>query len=202
MKIINCEQRSEEWYKCRLGIPSSSSFDKIITNNGAPSKQADDYALELAMERITGHAEDSFQSQAMKTGIEREDNARLEYEVENGCIVEQVGFCIHDSGMFGNSPDGLMQNISKGMEIKCPKSKTFARYKMNPAQAVSDYKQQLQGSMLVSGYPTWDLVVYYPGADLLIIEVKRDEEYCNALFQQLYKFNKELDRIEQQLRSR
>ncbi|MFH1637860.1 MAG: exonuclease, partial [Candidatus Woesearchaeota archaeon] len=57
-------QGSEQWFKAKLGIPGSSSFDKIITTTGAISKQRTDYLYKLAAEILTGNQEETYQSAA------------------------------------------------------------------------------------------------------------------------------------------
>ena len=46
------EPRCAAWAYLRLGRPTSSDFDKIITAGGKPSKQADDYARRLAIRSV------------------------------------------------------------------------------------------------------------------------------------------------------
>jgi len=77
MKIIECSQRSPEWYEVKRGIPSSSGFSDIITSTGKPSKSAMGYAQELAAERISGFTELSYQSRAMEEGSRREEESRV-----------------------------------------------------------------------------------------------------------------------------
>jgi len=54
MLIVNCEQNTPEWYEARLGIPTASGFDRIITTKGEVSKSREKYLYELAGEIVTG----------------------------------------------------------------------------------------------------------------------------------------------------
>ena len=106
MEISNCIQGSDEWFKIRCGVPSSSNFDKIVTTKGEPSKQAEKYGYKLAGEAIAGKAEETYKNAAMERGTILEDEARQLYQIVNDVEVEQVGFCKLEG--FGCSPDGLV----------------------------------------------------------------------------------------------
>lgn len=193
MKIIDCVQGSKEWLAARCGIPSSSNFDKLITSKGEPSKQREKYMYQLAAEAITGCKEESFQSAAMTRGIEMEAEARQFYELTRNVEVEQVGFCLDDSGLFGASPDGLIEDDGL-IEIKSPQSQTCVSYLLKGGLDV-DYFQQTQGQLLVTGRKYVDLISYYPLLRPLVIRVVRDEKFLKALRVELEVFCKELKEI-------
>ena len=54
MIIHGCEQGTDEWFQARCGIPTASSFDKLITPTGKPSTQADAYMHQLLAEWVMG----------------------------------------------------------------------------------------------------------------------------------------------------
>ena len=68
--LLNCEQGSEAWHQARLGIPTASQFDRIVTASGTASKQATGYLAELLAEHITGQTGDNYQSADMQRGVE------------------------------------------------------------------------------------------------------------------------------------
>ena len=51
MIILDHEQGSDEWFAARLGRPSASMFNKLITSTGKPSTSAGKYIDELVDER-------------------------------------------------------------------------------------------------------------------------------------------------------
>ena len=108
MRKIECEQGSEEWLNARLGVPSASMFAKIVTTKGAWSTQADGYINQLIAEDLTGEPTPFYQNEHMARGTELEPEARSAYEFMNDVVVEQVGFCLHDTMRAGCSPDGLV----------------------------------------------------------------------------------------------
>ena len=193
MQIIKCDQRSEEWYNARLGVPSASSFGKIVTGKGDPSKQQTDYLYKLAAQRLTGTREDMYMSAAMEEGIEREDTSRWVYAMENNVIVEEVGFCLSDSSRWGCSPDGLVGDEGL-VELKNPIGGTAVAYLLK-GTLPSTYFQQVQGQLLVTGREWCDFVSYYPNLPLLVIRCYRDEGFLAKLEEELNAFCDKLDDI-------
>jgi len=193
MKIIQCEQRSEEWAEVRRGIPTASAFDRIVTMKGEPSKQRAAYLYELAAERLSGVCEAGFVSDAMLRGIEREQEAREIYAMTSEVEVATIGFCLADDGRYGCSPDGLVGNDGV-VEIKSPMGKTAIEYLLKGA-VPSAYYQQIQGGLFVTGRQWCDFVSYYPGLPLLALRVTPDIEFHEALARELEAFCKELDSI-------
>jgi len=193
VQIINCGQRSQEWYDARLGIPSASNFGKIVDGNGKKSKQQKDYLYRLAAQRLTGRREETHTSAAMKDGIEREDLSRWIYAMEQEVVVNEVGFCLSDCGRFGASPDGLVGDNGL-VELKNPIGGTAVSYLMKGV-VPSTYFQQIQGQLLVTSREWCDFVSYYPNLPLLVIRCYRDEEFLAKLEEELNKFCDKLDEI-------
>ena len=185
-------QGSPEWFSLKCGTPGASSFDKIITTKGEPSKQAVDYRYQLAAEAITGRVEQGYQSTAMAMGIERESESRALYELICGVDVRQVGFIFHDTKMYGCSPDGLCETW--GLEMKNVLPKTQVKYLLD-GKLPTDYFQQVQGSMLVTGFDRWDFMSYSPGLDPLIIQCEPDLTFQGKLKDQLEVFCLELVKL-------
>ena len=194
MQIINCEQLSPEWFEARCGVPSASNFDKLITSKGLPSKQRERYMYKLAGEKVSGTVEETYQNAAMLRGIEMEEEARDLYTVVTGRTVTEVGFCISDGPFkYGCSPDGLVGDDGS-IEIKCPMAATHVGYLL-ANKLPTDYFQQVQGQLFVTGRKWTDFVSYYPGIKPLIIRVERDEVFIAALSIELIVFCKELETI-------
>jgi putative phage-type endonuclease len=196
VKIHYVEQRTEEWYKLRAGVPTASSFDKIVTTKGEPSKQAEKYLYRLAGERIIGKPAEAFQSEAMARGIEMENEARLGYSITTGLNVDGVGFCVADEG-YGCSPDGFIGDDGL-LEIKCPNIDTHVGYLIDDCLPTT-YFQQVQGQLLVTGRKWCDFVSYYPGLKMLIVRVEPDKSFQEKLHGELVMFCHKLDTIVKQI---
>ena len=129
MKIIECVQGSEEWFKARAGVPTSSNFNKIVILSGKKSTQREKYLYQLVGERLLGMPEESsFQNLAMLRGKEMEAEARQFYEIISGTEVKEVGLCL--SNGYGASPYGLGGDDGL-LEIKCPILSTHISYLLN-----------------------------------------------------------------------
>ena len=184
MKIINAEQRSPEWFAARCGIATASNFAKVLsTIKSGESAERRNYRIKLALERITRTVEEGYQNEAMRTGIEREPQARIAYEAITGHMADEVGFCLHDELECGASPDGLIDEHG-GLEIKCPTPGKHFEY-LRASGEPPEYTAQIQGCMWVTGRKWWDFVSYCPdfpdNASLIVRRVHRDDEYISTL---------------------
>lgn len=190
MIVIDCDQYSPEWWNERIGKPTASNFDKIITTKGDPSKSADNYMYQLAIENITGkYAGKEFQSPAMKRGLEFEPKGRELFEFITDTEVKQVGMIYADEQKkYSASPDGLMEN--SGLEIYCPESASAGYCFTHPDRAIKHAKkyQQIQGTMFISGFQKYYFMCFYPDMTPLILKVSRDESFILKLKEELDRF--------------
>lgn len=198
MKIIDCLQGSVEWRQARCGVPTASCFDKIVTSKGTSSKQVDKYMFQLAGEIISGSPEEAYKNDAMERGTLLEDEARTVYKVSINKNVSEIGFCLADGDIrYGASPDGMVDEDGL-IQIKCPKLSTHVEYLLTNALPI-DYFQQVQGEMLVTDRKWNDFVSYYPGMELFVKRVERDEEFIDLLKEQLAVFQRDLNDIVKKL---
>ena len=159
---LDCEQGSEEWLQARLGIPTATGFENIVTATGKKSSAQIKYMAELIEESILGLQDRSFKSKFMERGNQLEPLARSAYEFITGNSVQQVGGVYLDENReVMVSPDGLIPELKKGLEIKCPKMSTHIRYLLEGG-VPSEYVIQVQANLWVTGYETWDFVSYCP----------------------------------------
>lgn len=206
MKIVDCEQLSEEWFSFSTGRPSASCFDRIVTTKGEPSKQAEKYLADLLEERTTGVKTETYQTNAMARGIELEAEARNLFEMVHDVEVKQVGLVLSDCERYSCSPDGMIGN--SGLEIKCPSFYTHCvnigifhkKPDLFEKKLPTDHIQQVQGSMLVTGFESWYFMSYYPGLPPLILKVERDDVFCGKLKDALDKFCNDLDSVTNKIR--
>jgi len=196
MRLVECEQGSEEWLKARLGVPSASNFSKLITMKGTLSTQAKAYVDALVAETITGEPTYVKVTDAMQRGTELEPYARERYFYETGNSVEEVGFCLHDDYQAGASPDGLIGDDG-GLEIKCPLGGTMVSY-LRVGRLPSKYWQQVQGCLHITGRKWWDFMAYHPDMKPLIVRVERDEAFIAALNALLIDVVKEIESLVKQ----
>ena len=194
MKIYKCEQRSQEWYNLRCGVITSTGVYDIIPGKNRKYKKARrSYLYKLLSERLTGETKDIYLSREVERGKEKEKIARSAYEVHTRQFIQEVGFVIHDNGIVGCSPDGLLPD--RGIEIKCPDSKTHLETVID-GKIKSEYYTQMQVCMMCTGLQQWDFVSFDDRLpeylQLHIISIPRNEEYCNILEREISKFFDEL----------
>ncbi len=182
MKIIQCEQGTPEWFQARLGIPTCSRLDEVLTPKTLKlSTSAGKYRNQLLAEWLVGYPLDFGGSSAwMDRGIELEPEARAFYELRNDVEVETVGCILRDDEMMGGSPDGLVGEDG-GLEVKCPALHTHVGYLLDPASLVAEYRSQVQGNLYVTGRKWWDVLSYFPDMPDVTVRVERDETYIAAL---------------------
>ena len=156
------EQRSDEWFKARVGKVTASRISDVMskTKAGYGTARAK-YMSELVTERLTGRPALSYTSPAMQWGIENEDAARAAYEALEGVLVDKAFFVPHpDIPNCGASPDGYVG--SEGLvEIKCPLSTTHTTYLLTK-EVPKDYLLQMQWQMACTGRKWCDFVSFDP----------------------------------------
>lgn len=179
---MDVEQGSEEWHLLRLGLPSASGYDRLVTPTGKPSSQLDGYVNELIAELLMGQQVKKFDTYYTLRGKELEVNARAWYEFHTDREVREVGFILRDDRETGCSPDGLTE--FGGLEIKCPKADKHIGY-LRGGCLPNEYRPQVQGSLWLCERDTWDFVSYHPDLPEFLVTVHRDEGYIKTLQSQV-----------------
>lgn len=198
MIIIECDQGSPEWHTARAGVITASMFAvarerlKSGKSAGQFTGKARDYAFRLAIERISGAPlDEGFETWQMKRGHELEPAARMEHELQTGLMVQRAGFVVTEDRLFGASADGLIGEDG-GSEYKCLVSPEKLRSVLID-QDFSDYVDQVQGCMWLTGRKWWEFCLYCPalepiGKQLWRRRVQRDENYIEAMEVDLLEF--------------
>ena len=189
------DQRTDEWHEARLGrITASRIYDVISkTAKGAYTSKRDDYAYQLAAERMTGIATRFYTNDAMLWGTETEPLALEFYAEYYGHQVTQAPFIIHRHMEYvGASPDGIV-NDEWLVEIKAPQTNTFLRIKHDKVPP-PQYVAQCQLQMAVTGAPKVDLFFYDPriidpSKQFILFEIIRDADYIANLEHEIVLFN-------------
>lgn len=197
-EIIDCEQRSDEWFSARLGLITASDFSKVITTQGKKSASLSTLIYKKAAEKLLGSIEESYQSPAMERGANLEDEALEFLNFTDGFNFQKVGFCKSKTLLAGCSPDALDLERNIGLELKCPLPHTHIKYLMEN-RVPTDYWAQVQGSMLVTGIKQWVFCSYHPELKPLVLTVDFDEEFGKALWGLLFDAGKKIEEICEEL---
>jgi hypothetical protein len=187
-------------------VPRSDIIARALRGEkvGDWSDAAKDYAFRLAVERISGQPlDEGFETWSMRRGHELEPEACMEHQALTGLLVERAGFVTTDDGVFGASADGLIDPCG-GAEYKC----FVAPDKLRPILFdgdVTDVMEQAQGCMWICGRSWWHVGLYCPalasvGRQFTLVEVKRDDNFIEAMERDLIEFAAFVDQYEAKLR--
>lgn len=186
IQIIDCEQGSDAWRLCRLGIPTASNFKHILAKGEGKTRRS--YMLKLAAEIVTGEPGEDFTSQAMERGNAMEGEARELYTFVSAMTPERVGFI--RNGPVGWSPDSLLGD--KGaLEIKTQRADLLIETILKD-EFPSEHKAQCQGGLWVGEREWIELCVYWPKMPLFVKKVYRDDVFIKTLSSEVDRFLAEL----------
>lgn len=104
--FYDVEQNTKEWFDLRLGKVTASCMNKVMARQEQVgfTLTAQKYAVQVALERITGRVTKTFTNPHMERGKREEPIARNLYEWETLTEVNNGGFYLE--GQVGCSPDG------------------------------------------------------------------------------------------------
>lgn len=202
---MNDLQRTEEWFKQRLGnLTASKAKDVIRYVKGeiadATASSIENLKFKILAEQLTGIiADEHFTYDArkrMEWGTEQEENAVNAYELATNSMVLMAGYIAHkEIEHLGASPDGLVGDDGL-IEIKCPDTTTHLK-RMYANVVPDDIKPQMLLQLIVTGRKWCDFVDYDPRLpNTHSLFIKRFEPTEEELETALNKFKKFLDSIE------
>jgi len=197
MRIIDCQQQTEEWERWRAR-PTASDFDKIVTPaRGDYSKSASAYAAKIVAKRLAVYFEPP-PSFWMEWGNEHEPNAKAAYTAQTGREITDVGFVLPDgTDAYGCSPDGLVGHDGL-VEIKCPAPETLIAYHAAGVFPVQ-YKPQVQGQLLITGRAWCDFFVFHPELTPFLVRIEPDERYMAKIAKGLLTLLQQIESIEKKV---
>ncbi len=173
------DQRTAEWFAQRAGKVTASRVSDVLakTKTGYSASRAN-YMAQLVAERLTGQPAESFSNAAMQWGTDTEPFARAAYEVQQGVMVDEVGFVAHPSIEWsGASPDGLVAHNGL-VEIKCPNTATHIDYLLKGV-VPTKYQPQMLWQMACTGRKWCDFASYDPRMpvelQLFVVRFDRDD---------------------------
>lgn len=200
-KFYPVEQGSTRWYELRLGIPTASNFNKIITPKGDKSKQARKYQYRLIAERLLKESQDDQLGMVrwVEHGNENEPKAAAMYEFTNEMRLEPGGFVTTDDGRIGCSPDRLLDSGRQALELKAPAPWTQVGYLLDGPG--DDYRPQVQGQLYVGGFEAVHFYSYHPQMPAVHLVTPPDRGFQRLLQPTLNAFCDELDQLTERARS-
>lgn len=159
--VLDCDQRSEEWKRAKVGVFSASMARHAFwkTYKGDWRSERRHLKMRLALERVSGQSLDDGQSSyAMRDGIRREPRALRLYENIHGVMLRSCGFVLDNDAPVGCSPDGVVGDFEGLVQVKCPKTANHLEtlFKSREKTAWTDivpeeYHDQLRHELYVTG---------------------------------------------------
>ena len=196
--VIECEQRSDEWFAARAGrLTGSSAADMMRKIKSGEAASRRHLRIRLALERITGMPQErAFTTAAVERGREKEPAAFARYEAETGSILEPVGFLSLGPIMAGCSLDSFVSGRKGIVEGKCPESATHFEY-LRTRQIPADYRWQCIHNLWVSEADYCDFISWddrFPeDLQYLCIRLERNETEIAAYEQAALQFLAEVE---------
>jgi hypothetical protein len=201
MITLDVVQGTTEWAMARVGIPTASQFEKIITPKTLKfSSQADGYAHRLIAEQALGVPLDNATSGFMDRGKDMERRALAFYGMQRDFDkLTPIGFVMRDDKRVGCSPDHFVDD--KGLlEIKIPAAHTHIAYLLDE-QGI-DYRCQVQGQLWLCEREWCDTLSWHPEMPAALVRQYRDDMFIAALSKAVQTFLEMMDDMKARLIAR
>jgi len=199
VRIHDAPQRSAEWFKARLGLPTASAFDNLLTPAGKPSASAERYLNTLLFEYLTGESLEAPATGFMQRGEAYEADAVLWYEWQRGVDTRGVGLCLRDDLQVGASPDRLVGDDGV-LEIKTPNGPNHVAYLRDWRRLRGAYWWQIHGEMWVCERQWVDVVSFNPQLPSVLVRVERSPQMIAVLESVVLPFVESLNLAKAELR--
>lgn len=198
-EAVEHAQRSQEWFKQRLGKVTASRIGDIVAvlRNGNYAASRKNYAAQLVTERLNpNQIPEPYTNEAMQWGVDQEDAARAAYEARTGVKVTEAGFVDHHSiPLAGASPDGFLPE-NGCLEIKCPTTATHIETLLS-GQIPEKHKFQMLWQMACTKADYCEFVSFDPRLpeemSLFIMRLFKDEEEIARIEREVISFLDEVD---------
>lgn len=209
-KIYMVAQGSVDWLTLRLGIPTASEFDSIITPAGKPSASARKYMARLLAERLLNKplGADLQMIEHVEEGKRLEADAVKAFEDEEGFDpglhrdTREIGFITTGDDRWGASLDRAF--LGGILEVKAPSPQIHMLYHIDGFG--KEYKVQVQGQLLVATHDGLEVLgairwSYNPKFPPVKTVTPPDPGFIAMLRSALREFSDELDEHERRLRA-
>jgi hypothetical protein len=195
IEIFDCPQKSPEWYRVRMGLPTASMFGTVMAKGAG--KTRDSYMRKLAGEILSDVPMESYSNDDMERGIAQEPELRARYAFMHDEEITEVGFI--KNGNKGCSPDGLIG--ADGMvQFKSAAPHVMIEILLDGG-VPAKHLPQCQGELWIAEREWTDLVIgSAPKMPLFVQRIYRDERYIQKITGEVADFNIELREMVEKIR--
>lgn len=190
MIIIDCQQGSDEWKRCRAGHFTASKATDLLMKPTAKGYQG--LITQIAYERMTGEPVESYKNEWMEYGNEHEDEAAEAYELLTYNKTHKIGF-IEVNSWIGASLDRTVGDKG-GAEIKCVKWNTQID-RILKQKVETEHFNQIQFQLYASQREWIDWFSWHPKLNPVKITVERDKDKIEQIQEALFKAIKDVEQI-------
>ena len=162
-KVAMCKQQTRPWFELRIGCLTGSKVARMFNLDGKlkAASTRDTLLNELVVEKIIGApVAQGGNTWQMERGNFCEKLAKMQYWLDHGVQIVDVGYVVVEPGRWGCSPDGLLAP-DRGIEIKCRTAKEHLYYlrkqRLQPADMM-----QCQFDMFCCGLAQWEFLAFWP----------------------------------------
>jgi hypothetical protein len=196
IEIFDCEQRSEEWRRCRMGLVTASELSSVQAGGKGITRRK--YLLTLAAELVTGEPRpEGYENEHTRRGHELEPEARKLYAMMRDAEPKLVGFV--RNGNMGCSPDALLGNDGL-LEIKTALSHIQIDHLLK-GTFPSEHFDQCMGSLWIAEREWIDLAIYSPKLPLFVKRLHRDPNAIRNISVAVDQFQAELQDVVRKIRA-
>lgn len=129
--------------------------------DGKPGAKRVQLLKDLLAERVTQNSVRHFVSDAMRWGLDTEQEAKDAYEAETGTLLIPCGTFDHPMiDGFAATPDALLPHGGT-FEAKCPTTPTFITWRMNGC-VPDEHKPQMLAQLACTGRKWCEFIAYDP----------------------------------------
>lgn len=207
------DQGTPEWFALRWGVFTASNAkhlfqckrgskgieygtDYLPIAPSATGRKA--YMADLVAEVALPRVPDEINAKPLLWGKDHEDEARDAYEALTFNSVREVPFVYSDTSMrSGSSPDGIVDSMRGGLELKCPWSPSVFIQFATQDKLKNEERHQCQFNMYATGLDVWHAAKFDPRMinckKLHMIEVKRCPTAMQIIADGLGSFTEEMD---------
>ena len=183
--MSDIEQGSREWLEEKSGAITGTRAHELMSS--AITRRT--LMASLVRELVTADRKQTFQTPAMKRGLDIEREAVSYYCIQNDVVVtDQLAYIESSmSPLFAASPDGLVGDFG-GYEGKRLDEENHIKVLLGGLTAIPDgkkYTAQCNWNMFITGRQWWDLHFYCEtlpdSMRSKVFRIERDPEYMDEM---------------------
>jgi len=199
MKIVDCEQYSEQWWQETLASIGGSSISSVCAKG--KGKMRKNLLYRFVGEYLTGTPYEGYSNYHMERGLEEEAKSLEAYSIITGNEVQKVGLCRKEAHKH-YSPDGLIH--SDGIAETKSAIPSIHVERIDTDKVEGNYIKQVQWGMFICERTWCDFISYSPlvsDRPIWIKKIFRDEKLIKEMNAEADKFIADMKTVIEKIRA-